>query len=96
MTRWHEREWLLDAGCQANDPESWSLPNGGGMALTEENRLAIRICGNCPVKQPCAQYALTEWPAGVILAGIPIRRGQGDQRSATSETLLRAIVGDAA
>lgn len=58
------------------DLQAWDLPDGG-TAVTEENRLATRICRErCPVLAACARETLTaeEYPHGTIRAGVQLRR----------------------
>lgn len=91
----HDQEWAHAAACRGLDTEAWVLPDYSS-GLTDENRLAIRICRDCPVIKACARYALRVWPVGMIHAATPIRRNHGLVRSATSENALHAIIGDAA
>ncbi|WP_210115468.1 WhiB family transcriptional regulator [Mycobacterium sp. DL99] len=44
--------WADEAPCKESDPEAW-FPEKGGSA-----REAKAICGTCPVKAPCLQWAL--------------------------------------
>jgi len=46
------RNWTVDAVCARTDPESF-FPDVGG-----SNRQAKAMCGICPVKDPCLQWAL--------------------------------------
>ena len=47
-----EREWMVDARCLDADPEAFFPEKGGS------TREAKRICADCPVAEPCLEYAL--------------------------------------
>ena len=38
--------------CSQTDPEEWFPEKGGS------NRFAKEICGRCPLKEPCGQFAI--------------------------------------
>lgn len=45
-------EWVTDAICVQVGPDPWFVERG------ESARPAKRVCGGCPVRQQCLQYAL--------------------------------------
>ncbi len=47
-----QREWMVDARCLDADPEAFFPEKGGS------TREAKRICADCPVVEPCLEYAL--------------------------------------
>ncbi len=47
-----QRTWMVDARCLDADPEAFFPEKGGS------TREAKRICAECPVKEPCLEYAL--------------------------------------
>ncbi|WP_166532411.1 WhiB family transcriptional regulator [Blastococcus xanthinilyticus] len=47
-----DAEWRLDALCAETDPEAF-FPDKGG-----STRDAKRVCGGCPVRAECLEYAL--------------------------------------
>jgi WhiB family redox-sensing transcriptional regulator len=47
-----DEEWRLDALCAETDPEAF-FPDKGG-----STRDAKRVCGGCPVRAECLEYAL--------------------------------------
>ncbi len=47
-----QRTWMVDARCLDADPEAFFPEKGGS------TREAKRICADCPVKEPCLDYAL--------------------------------------
>ena len=51
--------WVADALCAQTDPECY-FPEKGG-----DPRDAIAVCAQCPVRVPCAIWALTHHEAGV-------------------------------
>jgi WhiB family redox-sensing transcriptional regulator len=51
LARAADRSWMADAACRTHDPEMW-FPRAG-----LPDRLALIICGYCPVRERCADYA---------------------------------------
>lgn len=51
----------MRALCATRPPEWWDVGDGG-------NRLAMQLCGVCPLRDTCAR--LVPHPAGVIVAGV--------------------------
>lgn len=47
-----QRTWMVDARCLDADPEAFFPEKGGS------TREAKRICADCPVAEPCLEYAL--------------------------------------
>lgn len=47
-------EWWADANCATTDPDLFVLDKGGSTMQ------AKRICGECPVRAACLQYALDQ------------------------------------
>lgn len=86
--RAHQRAWDLDhdpaahwadrAACRHHDPELWTLLGG---RLTQDNRVAIKICRGCPVQRDCYADAVAQGADGVIRSvpftnyGRPSHRG---------------------
>jgi WhiB family redox-sensing transcriptional regulator len=52
--------WRLHAACRGVDTDLFYAPEGGerGRARAARERAAKAICATCPVKAPCAAYAL--------------------------------------
>jgi WhiB family redox-sensing transcriptional regulator len=51
-------EWAKDAACAAPDLDpDWWFPSSQD-ALHDTTRIAMAICGTCPVQQPCLEHAL--------------------------------------
>ena len=48
----HEHTWMLEARCREFDPASFFPSDGVGVER------ARRICGECPVRMECLEYAL--------------------------------------
>jgi hypothetical protein len=48
--------WVEDAACASVDPELWYPDQGEGRA--DAYRAAVKICGTCPVQDPCLDYAM--------------------------------------
>lgn len=72
-TRRPTTEWMDRAACVGCPPEWWELT--GESVLTEDNQIAVSICGGCPVRDECWQARGGE--RGVIIAG---RRGGSKPR----------------
>ena len=63
MKKFRRADWADDAACRGMDPNSFHPPKGGGGRMV---RQAKAVCSDCPVKQPCLDYAI----ANVELRGI--------------------------
>jgi len=54
--------WRDEAACLNYEPEWWfayhTLSQGRGTRHTDESRLAISICEQCPVKEECLAFAM--------------------------------------
>jgi len=46
--------WVADGACRGADTEIWFSGRGDNALI----QLAKQICAGCPVRQPCADYAL--------------------------------------
>ena len=44
--------WMADGKCRELPPETFFPTDGVGVEI------ARRVCANCPVKEPCLEYAL--------------------------------------
>lgn len=52
--------WMTQAACRGRSERPWYPERG------ESNRVAVRVCEGCPVKQACLEYALvTQEPYGI-------------------------------
>jgi WhiB family redox-sensing transcriptional regulator len=49
-----DRTWVTDAACRGMDPNAWFPERGDLVAPLKA------ICADCPVKEPCAEYAVME------------------------------------
>ena len=47
-------EWTLRANCAGTDPEAFFPEQGAS------NKLAKRVCANCPVRAECLEYGAAE------------------------------------
>ena len=50
------QDWREEALCAQSEPDIWYPPQG--YDGTQTTRIAKRICGQCPVQQPCLDTAL--------------------------------------
>jgi hypothetical protein len=64
-------DWVTRAACRTM-PSGWWELTSSGYGLSADNKAAINLCGNCPVRLDCgaATHPLDE---GVIRAGYAIR-----------------------
>lgn len=51
--------WMLDAACRGHTTETF-FPHPG-----ESHEEALAVCRDCPVVEPCLEYALTHHEIGV-------------------------------
>lgn len=58
-------DWRDDANCRTTDPDIF-FPQGRGGQITEQTEQAKGVCGRCPVREACLDWALaTGQPTGV-------------------------------
>jgi WhiB family redox-sensing transcriptional regulator len=58
-------DWRAAGACRTADPDLFFPVAVGGSASSHVNR-ALRICGGCPVRQACLDFAMrTREPAGI-------------------------------
>lgn len=72
------RGWVTAAACAGRDPTLWDLKPNNDKSLSEENRLAMRVCLGCPVRRPCLDEAISQATTSVIRGGY---RFGGDKTS---------------
>lgn len=48
-----ELQWMLRARCRTLDPSTFFPSDGLGVSSAQ------RVCGDCPVREECLEYALT-------------------------------------
>ncbi|MDP9075083.1 MAG: WhiB family transcriptional regulator, partial [Actinomycetota bacterium] len=49
---WMDTTWMVEGKCRELPPETFFPSDGVGVEV------ARRICADCPVKEPCLEYAL--------------------------------------
>lgn len=54
--RFDHAAWMADAACRGNGPAVFFPRRGGPRGAS--NQVARVVCGACPVKAPCLEYAL--------------------------------------
>lgn len=62
--------WMDDAACLGNDPAAWDLTETKGQLISKDNRLAVKICAECPVRADCEQYGRELRVTGVIMGQV--------------------------
>ncbi|MGL5934472.1 MAG: WhiB family transcriptional regulator, partial [Cetobacterium sp.] len=63
-----DRDWRAQAACLGLNPELWFAERGDQPA-----REAKRICYDCPVREPCTEYAVTAREEHGIWGGLTPR-----------------------
>lgn len=54
------RGWMTDAACKELPPRWWTetdMTRPASMWQTDENKLALLICADCPVRRKCCEYS---------------------------------------
>lgn len=74
-----QMDWTERARCQGLDPEQFFRR---GVA---QSRGAIRICGGCPVKEDCLQYAIDHEVDFGVWGGLTERQRRAHQRRLLAE-----------
>lgn len=65
--------WMEQANCIGTDPEAF-FPSAVELKKPEE-RLALRVCGNCSVRAECLKYAIDlDLTEGIFGGLMPIER----------------------
>lgn len=75
-----QRDWSEAANCRGVDPETFFVSGA------VDNRAAIRVCGGCPVQEPCLQYALAEEIDHGVWGGLTERQRRSLQRQRYAAT----------
>ncbi|MDX3228092.1 WhiB family transcriptional regulator [Streptomyces sp. ME19-01-6] len=52
-------EWWRHAACVHEDPEMFFPVGVAGPAAQEQQARAKEVCGRCPVREECLEYALS-------------------------------------
>lgn len=72
-----EQLWMLEAKCLDADPEAFFPEKGGS------TREAKRVCGACPVREECLDYALANDERFGIWGGLSERERRRAKRLAS-------------
>lgn len=62
-------DWRDDAACREYDPELW-FPVGSGHAAQEQEEAAKHICGGCPVRPECLDWAIASGQSSGVWGGL--------------------------
>ena len=53
--------WMRDAACHGTDPDLWFGTAGeSGQAVQRREARTRAICGDCPSRTPCLEFALSQ------------------------------------
>jgi WhiB family transcriptional regulator, redox-sensing transcriptional regulator len=72
-------DWRHEAACVGHDPDLW-FPAGETGPAAEQIRYAKRVCGSCPVREECLEYAIVTNQVSGVWGGLteeerrPVRR----------------------
>lgn len=77
-------DWRDEASCSTVDPEIF-FPTGPGGLSAQQERNAKKVCGNCPVRQQCLEWALQTGQHTGVWGGLSEkeRRGRSPVREST-------------
>jgi WhiB family redox-sensing transcriptional regulator len=68
-------DWAAEGKCRGEDPSIWYLDDYKSVKGKKNAKLAKKICGSCPVRLKCLDYALTTNERYGIWGGLsPIER----------------------
>lgn len=57
--------WFADAACLDDDTNRWFYSDG-----LASHSYAKQVCGGCPVREPCLEYALDHSPIAGVWGGL--------------------------
>jgi hypothetical protein len=78
--------WMKYGRCRETDPDLF-FPEGRGGAVTTALKQAKKVCGTCPVRALCLDWAVTTGQTAGVWGGLdederlPLRREHVDQRT---------------
>jgi len=87
--------WMEDGLCRQFDADLF-FPDGRGAAITVQTEEAKTVCGWCPVKQTCLDWAVATGQSSGVWGGlsederIPLRRAHTEQRESSYERCIDA------
>jgi WhiB family redox-sensing transcriptional regulator len=85
--KWTSQPWRSDAACKGEPVAVWFATAGHGV------RVAKRICGTCPVRLDCLEWAVTEQINHGILGGRTPRERRILRRGHTSLAVCGTLEG---
>ena len=68
------QEWVADAPCVQTDPDAFYPEK------SQPNRAAKSVCGSCPVREECLEYALDNGERHGVWGGLSERERWALQR----------------
>jgi WhiB family transcriptional regulator, redox-sensing transcriptional regulator len=78
--------WMQYGRCRETDPDLF-FPEGRGGAVTNALKQAKKVCGTCPVRALCLDWAVTTGQTAGVWGGLdederlPLRREHVEQRA---------------
>lgn len=78
MTRRVE-DWRYSAACQNQNPELF-FGGGDGEAALSQVAQAKRVCSQCPVRQPCLNWAVVKGEQHGVWGGLSESERRTDKR----------------
>ena len=70
----NDRGWIEQANCRGGDPDVFFVRG------TTHARAALRLCQDCPVQEPCLEYALEQEIDFGVWGGLTERQRRSLQR----------------
>lgn len=66
-----DMSWMERANCLGTDTESFFPDKDAFSTYREEELMAIKTCGHCPVRRACLKFALKSVSTSGIYGGLP-------------------------
>ncbi len=89
-----DRRWRDRAACRAVDPELFQPSVESGPVYDAQVAEAKAVCGGCPVRETCLEFALAMLPHGIAGGLTEIERSQlRSDRPTTPKEVRRPVAG---
>ena len=85
-------EWLYEAACRGVDPDLF-FPDGESRVARKRTSVAKAVCGRCPVKAQCLQWALENDERLGIWGGFTAKERRRLRRGGTPGEMQQKVHG---
>jgi WhiB family redox-sensing transcriptional regulator len=82
--------WIARAGCLGEDPEMF-FPVGSGPAALEQEAEAKLVCGTCPVRDECLEWALATCQDAGVWGGLGEEERRRIRRARRRARIVTAV-----